>query len=268
MEANKILTADLLDLIFDDRNKAYGAYELRVTYEKRIKKSLLITGSIAMLIITGTVWANTKKHEPKPDIVIKSVELTTIKEEIPVPPPEQKPPPQQEPVRSEIFLPPVLADDFETPPATQDQIDLAAISNVKQDGSVDAGPTEITPPGDGKDIIEAKKDDDPPSIHERVEIDAKFVGDWKRFLERNLNGNIPVDNGAPVGRHTVRIKFVVDVDGTVSNIQSLTNLGFGMEQEAVRVLKKAAKWEPAFQNGTHVKAYRIQTITFEVTGDE
>ena len=61
---------------------------------------------------------------------------------------------------------------------------------------------------------------------------------------------------------------MVDTNGTVSDIKPLTNLGYGMEQEAVRVLKKATKWEPAIQNGRKVKAYRRQKITFQVMSDE
>jgi len=53
MEANKILNADILDLIFEDRNKDYGAYDLRKTYNKRITKALIITASVALLALLG-----------------------------------------------------------------------------------------------------------------------------------------------------------------------------------------------------------------------
>jgi len=69
-------------------------------------------------------------------------------------------------------------------------------------------------------------------------VDAKFTGNWKTFLERNLNANIPVDNAAPAENYTIDVQFVVDTNGIVSDIKPLTNLGYGMEQEAVRVLKK------------------------------
>jgi len=100
-----------------------------------------------------------------------------------------------------------------------------------------------------------------------VEIPTSFNGNWIRFLEKNLNGNVPVDNGAPAGKYTVLIQFVIDQEGKVSEIQPLTNLGYGMEQEAIRVLKKADKWNPAVQNGRHVKTYRRQPITFQIDGE-
>ena len=77
-----------------------------------------------------------------------------------------------------------------------------------------------------------------------------------------------MDNGAPPGRHTVIVQFIVDKEGNVSDIQALSNVGFGMEEEAIRVLKRADKWEPAIQAGYKVKAYRVQRITFEVLDNE
>ena len=59
------------------------------------------------------------------------------------------------------------------------------------------------------------------------------------FLTRNLNPGIPIDNGAPAGTYKVIIQFVVDLDGNLSDIKALTNYGYGMEQEAIRVVKKA-----------------------------
>ena len=57
MEVNKILSADVLDMIFDDRNKSYGAYDLRKTYNQRITKALMITASVAILAFGGSLLA-------------------------------------------------------------------------------------------------------------------------------------------------------------------------------------------------------------------
>jgi periplasmic protein TonB len=270
MDTNKILSADLLDLIFDDRNKAYGAYDLRKTYNHRIRKALLITASVAGLIIAGATIASSMKP-PKKDLDIHDVTVMTITEELPpeLPQPEPERLPEPEPVQTEQYTTPQIVEDnqVEEPPPTQDDLDKAKIDDFTQKGVEDVGITEPIKPGEGTGIIEDKATKE-PEIWEKVEIDAKFSGNWETFLRRNLNANVPVDNGAPAGKYKVAVKFVVDVDGTVSDITPLTNAGFGMEQEAVRVLKKAAKWEPAFQNNKHVKAYRIQNITFEVLTDE
>ena len=58
MDINKILSADFLDIIFDGRNKSYGAYELRKTYNLRLKKALLFTGSVLVLVFLGMALSN------------------------------------------------------------------------------------------------------------------------------------------------------------------------------------------------------------------
>ncbi len=102
---------------------------------------------------------------------------------------------------------------------------------------------------------------------EKVEEEASFPGGlsaWKTFLVKNLNPNTPVDNGAPSGKYTVIVQFVVSKDGTVSNIKALTKFGYGVEEEVVRIIAKSGAWNPARQNGKNVNAYRKQPVTFVV----
>ncbi len=108
------------------------------------------------------------------------------------------------------------------------------------------------------------------AIFERVDVEATFPGgidEWRHFLERNLNPNVPVDNGAPCGKYTVYVQFIVDKEGRVSDIKPLTNLGFGMEREVVRIMKESGAWDPAMMKGKPVKAYRKQPVTFVVEQD-
>lgn len=272
MDTNKILNADILDLIFDDRNKEYGAYELRKTYSKRVTKALVITFSMAALIMAGTVLANTMKPEKNDFFTSQEVTLESIDQEEPEPLPEPEKQPEPEPeIKTEQFteFKVVPEDQVVDPPPTQDDLLTAKIDVKKNDGIDDKGivtPDE-RPLDDGKGVVDIPKPKE-PEIWEKVEIDAKFEGNWEKFLTKNLNANVPVDNSAPAGRYRVVVKFVVDVDGSVSDIVPMTNVGYGMEAEAVRVLRKAAKWTPAFQNSRHVKAFRSQSIIFDVQSDE
>lgn len=100
------------------------------------------------------------------------------------------------------------------------------------------------------------------------EKEAEFTdgqNGWMRFLQRNLDANAPVRNKAPLGQFTVVVQFVVGKDGQIENIKPLTRFGFGMEEEAVRILKISPRWVPAQQFGRRVRAYRKQPITFVVT---
>lgn len=105
------------------------------------------------------------------------------------------------------------------------------------------------------------------NIFEQVEYEATFPGGteaWINFLVKTVNSSVAIDNGAPIGVYTVVAQFIVNKDGTIVDIKTLTNHGFGMEQEVIRTLKLSGKWSPAIQNGRPVKAYRKQPITFQV----
>jgi len=103
-----------------------------------------------------------------------------------------------------------------------------------------------------------------PEIFSKVEVDAVYPGNWRSYLERNLNGSVPVDNGVKPGNYTTIIQFIVDKDGNTSDFKALTHHGYGMEEEALRVVKASGKWKPAVQNGREVKAFRKQPITFQI----
>ncbi|WP_276504148.1 energy transducer TonB [Terrimonas pollutisoli] len=271
MDTNKILSADLLDLVFDNRNKDYGAYDLRKTYHARITKSLIFTGVFTSLIFAGVVLANKERKNDEKFIIHDEVTIANLKPEEVKPEPLPEPPRQTEPpqVRTEQLTPIEITRDEEviTPPPTQEDMINAKIDVIKVEGTDYDGTVDAPVLDQGKDIIEVKEPRE-PEIFTRVEIDAVFDGNWEKFLLRNLNPQTPIDNDAPSGNYTVLIQFVVDIDGNVSDIKALTNLGYGLEQEAIRVLKKAAKWKPAMQNGRQVKAYRKQAITFQVTTEE
>lgn len=109
--------------------------------------------------------------------------------------------------------------------------------------------------------------DDDNIIFTKPEVEASFPGgppNWKIFLQTNLNANVPVKNKAPVGKYTVIIQFIVDKSGKTSDFRALTNHGFGMEGECIRVLKLSPPWIPATQNGYKVKVFQKQPITFFV----
>lgn len=270
MQINKILSAPLIDIIFDGRDKNYGAYELRKNYSKRVNRALVITMTIAAFICCGAMLASSSKNDKPRYRVSSEVVLADIPEDKkPLPEPEQKPETQEVKTEPHLEIVVVPDKDMDNPPPTQDDLDSAKIGTDRIDGPTDDGVPGPSP-GDidgNKDIVQPQTQtaSDDPLVF--VEIDAKFNGNWVAFLERNLNAEVPVNNNAPVGRYSVIIQFVVDREGVVSDITPLTNHGYGMEAEAVRVLKKAAKWEPAIQNGMKVKAYRKQVIVF-VVNDE
>ena len=274
MEANKILSADVLDLIFEGKNKEYGAYNLRKTYNKRITRALIITASVAVIAIGGSLLASNLKGSSDKKVKMQEVTLTEVKQEekkiIPPPPP----PPKVEPPKVEMkqFTPPVIKkdEDVEKPPPPQEELKDVKIAEVNQEGIKDENIATPVVIDEGKQIVEEKKEDDENKIFDKVEIEAKFPGGdgkWRQYLERNCNAQVATDNGAPEGTYTTVVQFVVDKEGNIRDVKAMTNHGYGMEEEAVRVIKKGPNWTPAVQNGRQVKAYRKQPITFQVTGE-
>ena len=104
-------------------------------------------------------------------------------------------------------------------------------------------------------------------IFTKVDVEASFKGGltaWAKFLQENLKPNVPIKKGALPGTYVVIIKFVVDKNGKVRDIEAETNNGYGTEVEAIRVIRKSPDWKPALQNGKPVNAYRRQPIVFQV----
>ncbi len=104
-------------------------------------------------------------------------------------------------------------------------------------------------------------------VFDGVELGPSFPGGnaaWRKFLERTVNSDAPASNGAPDGIYTVWIKFIVETNGEIKEINPLTNFGYGMEDEVVRTMKLSPKWVPATQNGHIVRAFQQQPITFVV----
>ena len=108
------------------------------------------------------------------------------------------------------------------------------------------------------------------SLFTREEEEATFrggPGEWSRYMRNNLRAETPVENKAPEGTYTVIIKFVIQPDGKISDVEAETNHGYGMEKEAIKLIRNGPKWNPARQYGRFVKAYRRQPVTFVIQKD-
>jgi len=80
MDTNKILTADILDLLFEGKNKDYGAYDLRKTYNKRLKAGLIGMVAVVLLLGGGTIISNSIK-KPKTEIIAVDMSLENVQQE-------------------------------------------------------------------------------------------------------------------------------------------------------------------------------------------
>lgn len=274
MEANKILNADLLDIIFDGKNKAYGAYDLRKTYNGRLRKALAATFIALSLLIVGYVLAEKVRPKEKTEFNVLDTQLAEIKKEevapppLPPPPPPPKPPPPPE-INQVKFTPPRVVKDEEVKPEEkieeikEDQVISTKTVQSENKVQIVQAPVEDK----GTVVAEVPREDEETKVFTKVEIEAEYPGGpsaWAKYLRNNLDANTPVDNDAPPGTYTVVVRFIVSRDGSISDVVAETKHGYGMEAEAMKIIKKGPKWTPAQQNGRHVNAYRRQPITFVV----
>ncbi len=272
----EILTASLNDIIFQNRNKDYGAYAIRSTYDKSMKIAL---GSMLLICLMATVsmfW-NTNAR-PIETIAFVPDELTLENFEPPIPiPPIPEPPAQPqlpEPVRSVIFTAPVITSDPIDPSEMMPpnaELDGAKIGLIHTDGDDYTG--IVAPPverkGTGLEIRPVTSNEDilTDGVVVYVNIEASFPGGamaWKRYLEKNLRyPEQAIDAGIS---KVVTVQFVVDKEGNISEVKAINDPGFGLGEEAVRIIKRGPKWRPAEQNGRKVKYRQTQKITFMLEG--
>jgi protein TonB len=267
MDTNKILQADILDIIFDGKNKLYGAYQLRKTYNKTLAKALIYTGSLMVFIFIGTVLAGAGNKKKEILIVGPSIHLTNIDHDIP--PPKVLPPPKGTAKPDQVkFEKPIVVDNRLVDPKTQieeiTEHTMISSETIKSNIISQVGQVPITDSNSNVAELPLKKVGE-PEIFTSVQIEAEFPGGvmaWKKYLENNLDAETPINNGAPEGTYTVMVRFVVSTDGSISSVEPETKIGYGLEAEAVKIIRNGPKWVPARQNGQQVNAYRRQQITF------
>lgn len=272
MESSTILTADVLDILFEGRNKEYGAYDLRRTYGKRLALSITVMLSAIAMLFVGFAFAGKKTQVAKefilgPDVILESPPPVEKPIKLPPPPAKQAPPPVQ--VQTLKVTPPRIVPDAQVPqtemPPVEEQ-EHVRIGTETKNGV--PGDDLVIPPGDvnGQNIIEKpqKADEDEDAIRLKVEIESEYPGGtaaWQRFLYKNIRyPQAAVENGI---QGFVVVQFIVDREGNVSNVEAVS----GPEElraEAVRVIKKSGKWTPAIQNGHKVRSYKKQPIGFKM----
>lgn len=271
MEAKNILKTHYLDLLFENKNKDYGAYPLRKFYNDRIKKSLGITLALVLVFAGFQSWRMSKKISYV--LIDKPVEviLDPYKENKPDEPEKEKSKTQkiQKQVATVPITPPLIVPDTQVPNSlpTVDEIDTMAIGKIRSAGTADSGFVDIepgppgipTPPsnGDGNSMPDAG--DNPiynPSQMPEFPGGAEAL---KRFMLRNLMQPDDIEEGQQI---RVIAKFVVSKTGEISDIEIVHSGREDLDAEVLRVVKKMPAWKPGLQNGLPVNVYYKIPVSF------
>ncbi|MBL7738668.1 MAG: hypothetical protein JNK14_05575 [Chitinophagaceae bacterium] len=114
----------------------------------------------------------------------------------------------------------------------------------------------------GRVDVEIIKEKKPKKIYTKVEIKSAFTGgdsSWIQALEKTLDQSIQYKNGAKAGKYIVSVQFVADKEGNISDVRCVNDpVGFGMEEQVLRAIKKKTKWLPSSQ-GVPVRPYRTSS---------
>lgn len=244
------------DLVFENRNKSYGAYVIRRNYERTINIALLLTLALVFFIIvvpnvidfikTAKIAQDTKVTE-----AITLAEPPPIDKSTPPPPPVVPPPPVQQTIK---FTPPKVVKDEEAeePPPTQEEVKEVTVSTVTQEGEklIDLPPDPIGDEGEGTPFTVVEEMPGFPGGEEAL----------MKYLASNIKyPAIARENGIS-GR--VYLNFVVSKDGKVKDVKVLRGIGGGCDEEAIRVVKNMPDWKPGRQNGRPVAVYYNVPVNF------
>ncbi len=257
MTSNEILKADVLDIVFENRNKKYGAYLLRKYYNNRLKIGLAGMCGFVLIVVLLITFNPAARNVIANSIGWRDTVTVSI---LPTPPPEPPPatiPPQ---TRSRQVISSnriVIAD--ETTIHTQDEIENALPSNIEADGPPTNGTAQL-PFIENAAVQETiVPHHDPPPAPSSA---ASFPGGqqaWMTFLSRNLRTPDELEAGL---KKTVLVRFSVGADGVISQFEVVQSGGEAFDNEVIRVLKKMPKWKPAVQNGQNFTAMFTQPVTF------
>ena len=263
MTNKEILQANLLDIIFENRNKEYGAYTLRINYEKRLVKALSIGLGAALLFIllnflkfNNSSSSHSKKD--KDELTLTTYEVQPDKPKEPEPPRVEKTVAQVDYQNIKVVPDPEVTEKL--PDA--DEIDKNAISNKNVDGEPDDKfrTNDLTStPNNGAGEIKAPE---PEKVIKIVQRAPQYPGGLEaltEFMRRNLVTPEEIEIGV---KKIVRVKFIVGVDGSITDVTILESPGRIYDKEVTRVIKKMPKWEPAIQNDMNVAISYILPVTF------
>jgi protein TonB len=254
---NNYSAATLVDIVFENRNKEYGSYDLR----KKLQRSLIIGFIISFLVISTIVAVPFIKALTTDDesvVLVKETvaELQNVKTDQDAPPPPPPPPPPQAMEQQVRYTAPVVVEE------AQEDLQLSIVDDVKESMSNEPVPEtiEVVAAEEEQVIVE----DEPAFVF--VEEQATFQGGtldtFRDWVQKNLvYPPVAVENGI-FGRVTVQ--FAVNSRGEVVDVKILRGVDPSLDKETIRVIMSSPKWGAAKQGGRAVKQQFVMPVIFQL----
>lgn len=273
-----IFRPEWLNVVFADRNQAYGAYQLRKDNARTTNMALLIALSSFVLLMAAPIIIDKIRgpHTATAPIICPYVTID-LKQVYKIIPPkaeqQQVKPATTKPMNDVVKnLPPVVTRDAVDQPPTQTQLKTADSGPVTMTGThtdgppaVDANVGKTTTPGTGSGMPTAG---DGNEVLPVAEFNPEYPGGeaaFTKFLQKNIRyPQMAKENGI---QGKAYLQFIVERDGSLTDIKIIKNPGAGTGEEAARVLKLSPHWKPGMQNGNKVRVQYTIPVNFTL-GDQ
>lgn len=275
MTSQNILTADVLDIVFENRNKAYGAYALRKYYDQRLTKSLIAALSVVTAFLLLSFQMNKKplmnNSTEKGTVEIINLQPQQPEEKIPEEKRIEKPvekPKAVESVKATDNI--IIVPDNKVLPG--DEVPEQAEMENKMVGTENSSGEQFTNQAvktedknanknnngiNGEDVIDVNNPilspDEPPSY-------PGGIAALQNFLRRHLRTPDELETGQTA---SVKIKFIVGNEGEMYGYEVVQSAGDVFDNEVIRVLKKMPKWVPGKYRGQAVTTWFVIPVKFE-----
>lgn len=250
------------EVVFENRNKNYGAYTLRKNYDRNVMfilAGLMLTFGVAFgaYRIVQNIPADNVAPPP-----VNDTTFTTTAPPIDDMPPPPPPPPTPPTETTVAFLPPVVVDvPVNDHIPTQEEMDKAKAGDKDQLGDPETFDLPVIGEEKKPEIVEVPIE--APEIF--VEEEAEFPGGYAsmmRYIQENfVVPRTDLEIGIQ-GRITVR--FVVEKDGQVSNVSIERGLSQDSNKEAIKVVSKMPNWKPGKNGGRAVRQWCTLPINVQV----
>ena len=263
MNTESIMQTDVLDILFERRNKAYGAYTLRKFYNNRLIKSM---GIMLLAVMVFSAFTFIPGHNNSGSYEVMDPGFATIAPapKVPEVKPKEIKPPVVKPASTVKLTSTIMIVKNELADTLVDLKEMAigSTTNIVAHGGdviigqAGEGPVVIEPAEPIESIIDVTKP------LESVEIMPQYPGGvdaLRRFLERNLSNPKDLEAGELI---SVKIRVIVGYDGKLKNFELVQDGGTDFNNEVIRVLKKMPAWIPGKSKGQNVSVYYTIPVKF------
>lgn len=272
MKPELILQQSMLDILFENRNREYGAYSLRKNYNKTMGIALSVTIAFVSLAFTFPLLKRGENHGGQSQAIFKNetrVRIIELQKQHPQQTVKELPKPAvpktvEAPKSVDYSSIKIVPDNYvPIPPSTQTQIDVSAVSNTNNpDGGNVKGIQPSASAVNTGAIVPVIPEPESIENNSTVSVPAEFAGGeeaLRKFLMKNLR--VPDELEAGQTKRVV-LRFVIDKEGSVDRLTLVNSAGKRFDDEVLRVVKLMPRWKPARQGDRLVAVYFQLPVVF------